>query len=458
MKYFTTQVVLALLLTSVSSLEDSPWLSLNISSKELCSMSYGDFRVNIYEHFDNQNSTIIQGLRKYFYTPIALLSPQSAFSSFNNVTKQPEMRFRVETRNEKFESEVLHYLNNFVKKKRKQIKADQVQILPLDKVILTSTTPSTVYSLSREWLPYQNHKSLWFSLTCFEQKDCDKLALDMRANPDKFENFQLHFGLSSQSYKTKGVAMEMNITSSGKMASTLLKRTDRDEILLAAKDERRLFTEMTNNLIAESFEMEELVSSGSELQIYNMLRDMLGTSRLTIESPSDKLWKSVFWNNSNYRPDKTSKKLNKIYSDQNKKNQESLAKAYSNDESFKVEFGGFNMNKEFLDKEHPTARQFMEKLYDESKDYIVWDYEKFVTKPLSLVTVDLAQLREENSPKASTNDSFDEDRGVRVRYTTAALSIPLSFSQQADLTITNECANLRISTDENEGNNNVKNQ
>ena len=168
MKYFTIQVTMfALLLTPAFSLDDSPWLSLNISSKELCSMLYGNFHVSVYEHIDNQNSTTIQGHKKYFYTPIALLNRQSIFSTFNNLTNHPEVRFRIEMRNEKLESEVVHYLKNFVKK---QVKANQVQVIPLDKVILASSTSSTAYYLSRDWLPYRKHKSLWFSLFCFQQK------------------------------------------------------------------------------------------------------------------------------------------------------------------------------------------------------------------------------------------------------------------------------------------------
>ena len=449
MKYFTIQVtIFALLLTPAFSLDDSPWLSLNISSKELCSMLYGNFHVSVYEHIDNQNSTTIQGHKKYFYTPIALLNRQSIFSTFNNLTNHPEVRFRIEMRNEKLESEVVHYLKNFVKK---QVKANQVQVIPLDKVILASSTSSTAYYLSRDWLPYRKHKSLWFSLFCFQQNDCDKLAADMRANTKQFEEFQLLFGLSSQNYKTKGVAIESNTTKSGKMASTLLKRIDRDEVLLSAQDEKRLFTEMTNNLIAETFENPDVVTSSSELQMYNMLRDMLVSSRVTIENPSDKLWKSVFWNDSNYRPDKTAKKLNKIYSKQNKKNQEKLTKAYSNEELIRIKFEGFNVDKELIDKETPTAKKFLEKLYEESKDYVAWDYEKFTPKPLSLAKIDLAQLREETNHNAHTNDSIDEDRGVRARYTTAALSIRLT--QEEDLVATNECANLPVSEDENEGNN-----
>ena len=73
---------------------NSSWAKLQISPDSLCSMPYGSFRVNIYEHAYNQKSTTLSTRRKYYYAPIALLDHKSAVSDFNNVTNQAEMRFR----------------------------------------------------------------------------------------------------------------------------------------------------------------------------------------------------------------------------------------------------------------------------------------------------------------------------------------------------------------------------
>lgn len=82
-----------LLAANVRSQSDTS-TKLLISHNIFCSMPYADFRVNVYEHADNQK-TITQNSKRYFYAPVALLDPQSASCVFNDVTKQNEMRFRV---------------------------------------------------------------------------------------------------------------------------------------------------------------------------------------------------------------------------------------------------------------------------------------------------------------------------------------------------------------------------
>ena len=103
----------------------SSWAKLQISPSELCSMPYGSFRVNIYEHANNHKTTTPPTRYKYFYAPIALLDHKSAVTSFNNVTKQAEVRFRIEMWNDKVESQVVKYLTEFV---GQSVQCNQVQI------------------------------------------------------------------------------------------------------------------------------------------------------------------------------------------------------------------------------------------------------------------------------------------------------------------------------------------
>ena len=171
-----------LFLPSICSSENSTdsnssWAKLQISPDSLCLMPYKNFRVNIYEHAYNQKSTTLSTRRKYYYAPIALLDHKSAVSDFNNVTNQAEMRFRIEMWNDQVENEVVNYLEKIVNEK---VELHQVQVIPLEKVILASTVPSTAYSLTNNWLPYNHHKSLWFTISCFVAKDCDQLAANMR--------------------------------------------------------------------------------------------------------------------------------------------------------------------------------------------------------------------------------------------------------------------------------------
>ncbi len=66
-------------------------------------MKYGNSLIDIYEHVNNKLSTTKSADKKYFYSPIALLDHTTAVSTYNRVTKQPEMRFRIEMWNDKVE-------------------------------------------------------------------------------------------------------------------------------------------------------------------------------------------------------------------------------------------------------------------------------------------------------------------------------------------------------------------
>ncbi len=50
------------------------------------------------------------GQKRYYYAPIVLLDHQSAYSSFNNVTNEPELRFRVEMWNNDVEDKIAKYI------------------------------------------------------------------------------------------------------------------------------------------------------------------------------------------------------------------------------------------------------------------------------------------------------------------------------------------------------------
>ncbi|KAK4026535.1 hypothetical protein OUZ56_015534 [Daphnia magna] len=161
-------------------------------------MPYADFRVNVYEHADNQK-TITLNSKRYFYAPVALLDPQSASCVFNDVTKQNEMRFRVDMWNDKIQNQVVEYLKDFI---GQQVDATQVQVVPLEKVALTSTRTSAIYTLTTDWLPYR--KSIWFNLPCLFRKDCNQLAVDMRTNPLLFDHLKLLYSPDSPTSQAFG--------------------------------------------------------------------------------------------------------------------------------------------------------------------------------------------------------------------------------------------------------------
>ena len=184
---------------SPSERSASSWSKLQISHRVLVSMPHGNYRINIYEHLDNDKNNQSQN---YFYSPIAQLDHKSAASFFNDVTKQNEMRFRIEMWNDKVQNQVVNYLTDLF---GLQVLPHQVQVVPFEKVALASTTTETFYILSADWLPYE--KSMWFSVWCLLKKDCNQLATDMRTNPNRFDNLKLVFSPPSQTSQTFGTAL-----------------------------------------------------------------------------------------------------------------------------------------------------------------------------------------------------------------------------------------------------------
>ena len=154
----------------------SSWAKLQISPDTLSSMEYGNFLIEIYEHANNHKATTIENQKKYFYSPLALLDNKSANSSYNRITNRPEMSFRVEMWNDKVQNEVVQHLNEIV---GHEIKSNKVRVIPLEKVILSSNVPTADYSLSPVWTNYDKSKTLWFYLSCNDQKICGEMAIEL---------------------------------------------------------------------------------------------------------------------------------------------------------------------------------------------------------------------------------------------------------------------------------------
>jgi hypothetical protein len=300
----------------------SSWAKLQISPDTLSSMKYGNFLIDTYEHANNRKERTTAKEKKYFYAPIALLDHKSALSTYNTVTQQAEMKFRVEMWNDKVENKIVKHLNEIVDH---EIKPNAVRVIPLEKVILTSNTPAEGYSLSPVWTTYDKSTTLQLSLTCFDQNVCDELAHQMRSAPEQFDHLKLLYSLSSQTSQTKQTTITIDSVTSGQMFTKLLQKLgDKKDIFLTANDEKKMLAETATNIRLETFDDSE-VGPDTENQIYNILRDLLITSRTTIKEQSDQMWESVFWDKDNYRPDKTTKTLNEIINKMDRETQKKLA-------------------------------------------------------------------------------------------------------------------------------------
>ena len=309
----------------------------------------------------------------------------------------------------------------------------QVQVMPLEKVILVTTSPTSTYSVSNTWLPYQQQEYLWFTLSCIDNIKCEELAQGMRTSPEEFHHFRLLFSMSSQTTQTKETVIRIESVVNGNMVSSLLQKYEgEEEVLLTAKDEKKLMSETMNNILVESFDDSDVISPSSESHIYNMLQELLIASRTTIQNQSSTMWDSVFWNDDNYRPDKTSKQLTDTYKKLDKTSQSRMVDYFNNGTKVGVELE-FGMGKIFggslgvnygENKEGINSKEQMEKALAEVRDNVRWDGQKFVPKPLSLCRINLAKLRDSQSLK---------DKNVRIRYTTAVLSTPINILDNSSL-------------------------
>jgi hypothetical protein len=74
-----------------------------------------------------------------------------------------------------------------------QIEPSHVKVFPFDSVRLTSKVQSADFSLTNEWLPYENQQSLRFKLICPRWEDCGRVEIQMLEFPKQFEHLQLEF-------------------------------------------------------------------------------------------------------------------------------------------------------------------------------------------------------------------------------------------------------------------------
>lgn len=81
-----------------------------------------------------------------------------------------------------------------------------------------------------------------------------------------------------------------------------------------------------------------------------------------------------------------------------------------------------------LSREGSTSTEAMDKFLQEMKDNAQWDGSRFAPKPMSLSKVNMAKLRD--------TQTF-QGRNVRVRYSTAVLSVTVNIADHADLLSTN---------------------
>jgi len=402
-----------------------PWVGeLEISPNIVGSVPYKNFRINVYEHTSAQTTSLKSASKKFFYAPISLLEPSSATSTFNIVTSQAEMKFHIEMWNDYVQQLVVDWIKREIDP---TVRESLVQVIPFDKILLVQSSAQQLYRISNEWTPYQLQKDVHFALNCHFIRDCDQLALQMRQNPEHFSSFRLLFSVSSQRTRTKEIKIQVESILSGRMTSKLIQRMPNVEFaFLTADDENELLTESSTAVLIDSIDnSDSVVSSDSETEIYKFLKEaLIDPSRtIIITNQSDRMWESVFWDDENYRPDKTTVTWNEIYKVMEKESRKVLTDSFNIRIKDAINFSKIKLGSFEYGHSGSLLTEMLEKLYEKSCETVRWDGDKFVPKPMSLSRINLAKMKD--------GKTF-EDCNLRVSYSKAVLSVSINIPQHDD--------------------------
>lgn len=134
---------------STEAVSSDSWAKLQISPDNIFSLPYGNFRINVYEHSANQRKAMASSSstsplkplhnNKYYYAPITLMDHDSATSSFNNVTKQAELMFRIEFWNDDVQKRVTDWIKGDYDP---TVNTKFVEVIPFNKMTLISASTS----------------------------------------------------------------------------------------------------------------------------------------------------------------------------------------------------------------------------------------------------------------------------------------------------------------------------
>lgn len=172
-----------------------------------------------------------------------------------------------------------------------------------------------------------------------------------------------------------------------------------------------MLTETLTNVIVDSFDDSSTkISPRSEQIIYEILSNLLVSSRLTLQprASNQTLWKSVFWSEENNRPDKIANVLNEIY--------KTLDTEISKQKLIRFKA----LEEKELSKSGYSEEEII-KIIREAHETVEWDGKKFVPKTITLSRINLGKLR---------NNNVLQDRKIRVSYTTAMLYIALYINKE----------------------------
>jgi len=434
--------------TNHTDTTSTSWAKLEISDRVIGYMDYDTYTVKIFDHALNKDVNMKNEKKKYYFEPIGQLNHLSAESSYNNVSKKYEMTFNVNMWDDAVRDAVYKFISEDME--LGPVNKNFVRVLPLDNVAMMYNEigpASPHFEINQNWIDYKSDKYLTFKFICDRMKPCNDLAMQMKSNPKQFP-LKMRFSVSSQNSQTRDTKINIESILHGDMMNKLdqiykKNNTEKELVLLTAEGKKQLMKESSENIIIQTIDDgTEVPSQKSKNEIYNKLEKMLEFSRTTIQKGDEGAWENVFWNEDNYRPDKSARTLSDIHKTLDQENKNKLESAVTSRNKIDVEAGvnawAVGAHAKFGKESSgggSSNQENIAKLLNDAKDRVEWDGEKFVPKEMTLYSFNIAKLTDK---KAFT------DTNIRVSYRTSMLSIDVRYDSSLDPSTSSELFKLGI--------------
>ena len=359
--------------------------------KPLTTMSFaGTSAINVYR---------IQGRKNYHskylyqFSPAAILDRSTITQWYSGVNSQHYFGFRVQMWNETIQQAVASHLTRVTGRK---VRTYQVQSIPFDRVILSILTRTDDeeederFQIAQPWIPYT--QTVGFSLACFDKSECQQLVEQFKNEPEKFDKFKLAYSIDSRRQtenRTIQVTQSM-LTQTNQLFSQISKRfTKTSEILLTVSDAQRLLWHAVSDICRDNFrdQPEAIVPRESHKIIYDHLEKATVAAKLTISTADDAKWSTVYWEDPLSRPDAIARSLNE-------RKRHLLRHDVEMDDDFDVREDDNHQVSGSSRDWKMRAKEAIDALYEQNKDLVTFNGEKFVPKPIQLYKIKLNAIRE----------------------------------------------------------------
>lgn len=357
----------------------------------LTTMSFaGTSGINVYRMQGRKN---YHSKYLYQFSPAAILDSSTITQWYSGVNSQHYFGFRVQMWNETIQQAVASHLTRVTGRK---VRTYQVQSMPFDRVILTRTGDEVEderFQIAQPWVPYT--QTVGFGLACFDKSECQQLVEQFKNEPEKFDKFKLAYSIDSRR-QTENRAIQVTqsmLTQTNQLFSQISKRfTKTSEILLTVSDAQRLLWHAVSDICRENFrdQPEAIVPRELHKIIYDHLEKATVAAKLTISTADDAKWSTVYWEDPLSRPDAIARSLNE-------RKRHLLRHDVEMDDDFDVREDELHDNQQVSGSSRDwkmRAKEAIDALYEQNKDLVTFNGDKFVPKPIQLYKIKLNAIRE----------------------------------------------------------------